>query len=344
MVVFTNEEKSECYEYTWNEKNKYFICWPCKIKHKVSVYARSIKNDENQKCIELGPTAHKCAPINFVPEDLKSKIVKESDFMLYETVLNRRKLQRLFIFDQTNKNYGFNYSYAKHIKKYWCIACRSKTKLVTAKVFQNENGQNYVELGNLNHVCKAVKYSDVIQNTNRLLVMAPNYHLMERKVKNKVMKYLIVFTNDDKSECFKYTWSSFFNNFVCYSCCHKAHVFAHLIKNDKNVECVELGPTAHKCSPIKFIPEKTPKIVQEPDFKLYETIFQKKKLQKMAIFASNNKRLGYIYSYHRENNFYVCCKCKGKKQHVVARLYQNGNGENYVELNHNEHVCALQKL
>uniref|UniRef100_A0AC34FTJ4 Uncharacterized protein n=1 Tax=Panagrolaimus sp. ES5 TaxID=591445 RepID=A0AC34FTJ4_9BILA len=124
-----------------------------------------------------------------------------------------------------------------------------------------------------------------------------------------------------------------------------AYVYAKMIKNDENQDCLELSPLAHKCDPIKFIPEDIAcKIVKEPDFKLWEEMLHKNKKQRLTIFDASNRKNGYIYTYNKHNENYVCVKCSNKKKHVTAKLLPDENGQNYVELGKNEHVCEMQKL
>uniref|UniRef100_A0AC34EZF8 Uncharacterized protein n=1 Tax=Panagrolaimus sp. ES5 TaxID=591445 RepID=A0AC34EZF8_9BILA len=307
-----------------------------------------IKNDESEECIELCQNEHKCSPIKYIPEDLNSNIVQEPDFELFEENVCGKKAQRLIVFDSKNPNYGYIYGYCEKDNIYVCKRCRDKKlKYVSAKMLQDENGQNFVELSKAEHVCEPLEYSAYIQASNRQIVMAPNFQVIKRKLNFKNHQKLVVFTNDEKSECFEYGWNEGRKYFLCYSCKkpHKAFVYAKLFKNDKNEECVELSPNQHKCTPIKFIPEDiSPKIVKEPDFKLWENIFHKRKIQKLTIFDPNNKNFGYVYSYNAEKKNYICWPCKSEKRYVTAVVKQDENGQNYVELCKNEHACKLQKV
>uniref|UniRef100_A0AC34FW17 Uncharacterized protein n=1 Tax=Panagrolaimus sp. ES5 TaxID=591445 RepID=A0AC34FW17_9BILA len=116
-----------------------------------------MKNGEKEEYVELSVKPHKCIPIKFIPEDITVKIVNEPDFKLYEVDYGKSKIQRLTIFDSKDKKYGYIYSYKKSDKYYRCLKCKAKNKLVTAKVLQDENGQNYVELSKTDHVCEIQK-------------------------------------------------------------------------------------------------------------------------------------------------------------------------------------------
>uniref|UniRef100_A0AC34F7M0 Uncharacterized protein n=1 Tax=Panagrolaimus sp. ES5 TaxID=591445 RepID=A0AC34F7M0_9BILA len=249
LCIFTNDDKSECFRYTWLERKKYFICNPCNDRFKTFVFAKLFKNSQNQECIELGPEKHKCEPIKFDPDKKPLKIIKEPDFKLYETFYHKTKVQRLIIFDSNDKELGYTYSYCAKQKGYICIKCRTKKNFVTAQVLQDENGLNYVELCRNEHVCEPEVPEDV--------------------------------------EC----------NFV-----------------------------------------------KLPNFKLWEEFVQKKLVQRLTIFNSNDKNFGHIYSYQPSTKRYLCLPCKYRKKNVFAYLLQDENGQNYVKLSNVEHVCVVKKL
>uniref|UniRef100_A0AC34FU87 Uncharacterized protein n=1 Tax=Panagrolaimus sp. ES5 TaxID=591445 RepID=A0AC34FU87_9BILA len=178
-------------------------------------------------------------------------------------------------------------------------------------VIQNEGKENeFVYLSNQKHICQPLEFSNFIQESPRQIVMALHFQLIKRKIMEKIVQHMVLFTKDEKSECYEYTWSKKDKRFICWPCKdkHKIHVSAKLIKNDKYEECIELCPTEHKYTPIGFIHEDiTVKIVTEPGFKLWEQISRKKTLQKLTIYDSNDKNHGYIYSYKLDKKNYFYC-------------------------------------
>uniref|UniRef100_A0A914PZM3 Uncharacterized protein n=1 Tax=Panagrolaimus davidi TaxID=227884 RepID=A0A914PZM3_9BILA len=70
-------------------------------------------------------------------------------------------------------------------------------------------------------------------------------------------------------------------------------------------------------------------------------------IKHLYIFDSDHKTLCYNYTFKKQKNsmnYFVCFKCKHlNKSTVSARIVSNENGEEYVKLSENEHVCQRQK-
>uniref|UniRef100_A0AC34F2E3 Uncharacterized protein n=1 Tax=Panagrolaimus sp. ES5 TaxID=591445 RepID=A0AC34F2E3_9BILA len=367
------------------------ICCCCRLGNQV--IATVYQKPDAKSYVELSKTQDACELREFDPEKYKDDIVvPKSMYTFLTTTFRNTKRKTLFIFTSEKKDMCYKFFNSKKYKCYICSRCFSSysNPRLSASI-QNEGKENeFIYLSNQKHVCEPFEVSTIINESNLQTVMPPNFRLFKREFRSKTIQHLAVFTNDEKSECFEYTWSENSKKFLCRACSnqHKTHVYAKFIKSDESEEdCIELCSTAHKCKPIKFIPEddtaavkivKLPnfndeieedcielcptahrckpiefipedddsavKIVKLPNFKLYETVSNGKKIQRLTIFDTKNKKFGYIYSFRKDENHYLCIKCGNLKKRIRAYVRQDENGQNYVELGKMEHVCKMQKL
>uniref|UniRef100_A0AC34GS30 Uncharacterized protein n=1 Tax=Panagrolaimus sp. ES5 TaxID=591445 RepID=A0AC34GS30_9BILA len=344
LIIFCPSNTSLCYEFFWNKYAKYYQCSCCRFGK--NVIATVSKNEDEKEYVALSKSQDTCKLREFNFEKYKDDIIVEKLFYNFIPVRNSER-DVLVIFTNENKEFCYKFLYDRFSKCFYCSKCYNLKQKLPATV-QNEGKENeFIAVKNQKHVCEPLKYSEVIKDFDHQIVASPNYQLIKRKVRGKIVQKMVVFTNDEKSECYEYTWNEKEKHFICWPCSnsYKIYVRAKIIKNDENDECVELGHNGHKCAPIKFVPENiTPNIVKKSDFKLYEIVYQKKKIQNLTVFYSNDRKFGYNYSYDSQKKSYCCIKCRSKKKHVTAKLLQDENGQNYLELSKTEHVCEIQKL
>uniref|UniRef100_A0AC34GSB2 Uncharacterized protein n=1 Tax=Panagrolaimus sp. ES5 TaxID=591445 RepID=A0AC34GSB2_9BILA len=347
LVIFCPSNKMLCYEYFWSKNRKNFQCCCCRFGK--NVVATVCHNVDRNDYVQLSKSHDACQLREFDADKFKDDIIVKKP--MYEIMSKTSKnAPSIVIFTTESKDMCYKFNYNIREKYYQCSKCYYlNLRIYIFAVIENEGKENeFIAVSNQKHVCEPVKFSHVVQDCNRQIVTAPNFQLIKRKVFGKIVQHLVIFTNDEKSECYEYTWGERHKYFICTTCSfrpHNIHVYAKLIKKDDNEECVELSAKPHKCTPVKFIPEDiTSKTVKEPNFKLYETVFQRKKKQRLVIYDPKDKKLGYVYSYLAGRMLYVCMKCQEKKKYITAKVLQDKNGHSSVELCKYQHVCEIQKL
>uniref|UniRef100_A0AC35FJ06 Uncharacterized protein n=2 Tax=Panagrolaimus sp. PS1159 TaxID=55785 RepID=A0AC35FJ06_9BILA len=151
LLMFTSAEKKHCYEFCHNLLRNSFYCKSCsQLKHQMSVKIIS-QNDENTEFKSFGKQ-HICQPIEYLPENYKNelplKVVYKPNFSITD---GKRTLT---VTNPSKPDESFVYSYSASRKIFYCGGCISLHKHVQAKHRRNENGEEYIELSNAEHICK----------------------------------------------------------------------------------------------------------------------------------------------------------------------------------------------
>uniref|UniRef100_A0AC34GVW7 Uncharacterized protein n=1 Tax=Panagrolaimus sp. ES5 TaxID=591445 RepID=A0AC34GVW7_9BILA len=334
LIIFNPSNKELCYEYFWDTKAKCYVCCGCaNIKH---VTAKICKNENGEDFVKLNKNEHVCVLRPYAPEKFADfLIVDKSGYEKCEYTSNGISYSKIFIFTSNSKEFCYKFC-INHGKKYYCSACRRHNNQHTLAVLSKDvKGNEYVSLSSKKHLCEPIKYNPKVR------ILLPNFQLLKRKIQNRIVQKLIVFTDNDRKMCYEYRLSETY--YICHEC-HKIgkhHASANIITTGDGAECVEIGYTKHICKPIKFVPETSVefKIVKQPDFKLDE--FASKKI--LSIFDKNDKTKCYTYSWRNSGKFFQCYPCRAKNLSVVARIKEDENGESYVLLNDNEHICEPKK-
>uniref|UniRef100_A0AC35EUK7 Uncharacterized protein n=1 Tax=Panagrolaimus sp. PS1159 TaxID=55785 RepID=A0AC35EUK7_9BILA len=249
-------------------------------------------------------------------------MIQKPMYEIVEKYVCGKKKKFLLIFTDAEKEYCYKFGYSPSEKCFCCTRCNYLTRSIRA-FLTKKNGDERV-------------YSNIVKS--------PKFQLITRKVNQKIVKRLVVFVNDDKTECYEYTWSKNHKIYVCSPCKTQAHVFAKIYKNEENGEFVELCQKQHKCKPIKFIPEKNVKTVFEPNFEIDEYILGGIKRKRIKLFDKSDKNLCYYYYKETGRDTYLCSTCRIKQKHVTAKLlHDEKTDKKYLELNEVEHVCEPQK-
>uniref|UniRef100_A0A914P9E0 Uncharacterized protein n=1 Tax=Panagrolaimus davidi TaxID=227884 RepID=A0A914P9E0_9BILA len=87
-------------------------------------------------------------------------------------------------------------------------------------------------------------------------------------------------------------------------------------------------------------------IINVKNYRLGAEYYGGKWVKHLYIFNTDTD-FCYNYTFQpNKKNYFVCFKCKkiNKKRTVSATIASNENGEKYVQLNENEHVCERQKF
>uniref|UniRef100_A0A914PQF3 Uncharacterized protein n=1 Tax=Panagrolaimus davidi TaxID=227884 RepID=A0A914PQF3_9BILA len=64
----------------------------------------------------------------------------------------------------------------------------------------------------------------------------------------------------------------------------------------------------------------------------------------LVIFDSKDKSMIYEYFYSTSHEIFVCSNCGKKNRHITAKIHvDEKNGEKFIELSKNEHICEPKK-
>uniref|UniRef100_A0A914QNK3 Uncharacterized protein n=1 Tax=Panagrolaimus davidi TaxID=227884 RepID=A0A914QNK3_9BILA len=151
LLMFTSAEKKHCYEFYHNLLRNSFSCKSCsQLKHQMSMKIIS-ENDGNTEFKSFGKQ-HICQPIEYLPENYKNesplKVVYKPNFSITE---GKRTLT---VTNPSKPDESFVYSYSASRNFFYCGGCISLHKHVQAKHRRDENGEEYIELSNAEHICK----------------------------------------------------------------------------------------------------------------------------------------------------------------------------------------------
>uniref|UniRef100_A0AC34G2B8 Uncharacterized protein n=1 Tax=Panagrolaimus sp. ES5 TaxID=591445 RepID=A0AC34G2B8_9BILA len=181
-----------------------------------------------------------------------------------------------------------------------------------------------------------------------VIIYSPAYEFVQDYSGNqkKYTDYLVVFSNEDRTLCYKY----FFTKSTCaWTCCGCDRLPKGLRKRmtakvgkENEEEYVKLLRTCHECKPFSYasIMEKAARILKEPYYEIIE--------------AENGKKTLFVYSKFNEDEyecegfkFYYTVaegnyRCSAEKCNVRATVIQNKD-ESVIRLN-GEHSCQARQL
>uniref|UniRef100_A0AC34F5Q8 Uncharacterized protein n=1 Tax=Panagrolaimus sp. ES5 TaxID=591445 RepID=A0AC34F5Q8_9BILA len=416
LFIFDDHDKTECYEYYFDQTYRHFYCCGCqKRKMKAKIYCENTDNEY----IELDTDKHICKKRKYEPEKYQqfNKFVLLPNFEIRTNVKNGKEKKSLLIFDSNDKSLCYIYRYVLQGNYFICNGCCSRP--VTAKLSQNSAEENYIILSPADHSfrkannqyhctgctstplpkekfikrmdgrevkgivmlqwdkdgkeqlfpifdkhsCTALKVSSVKQHNIELLsssglkteksvekvdemdeskiVQSPNFELRRDKY-GKADKKLIVLKSDGTSLCFVYYFDEYKKYYVCGKCSKKKQsVFAKLLVDENGKNFVYLGPSNHICDSIKFVPEN--EIIEAPNFVIFKQN-DPKKLTRLITFTSDSQEFCYQLTYHDKDKSFKCYSCNNLKKIVYAKLCQKPNGEEYLQMIKNGHICAPKKF
>uniref|UniRef100_A0A914QY87 Uncharacterized protein n=1 Tax=Panagrolaimus davidi TaxID=227884 RepID=A0A914QY87_9BILA len=237
MVVFDQEKKGYCYEY--HKTRNLFHCTKCLSKFKKHTTAKLSEDGEQ---LELASAQHLCKSIEFYPEKYEENVIlsDEKFSLLYNT--SGEPLSKLIIFDSNDKNSGYEYSYLKAQKLFYCLGCDTKEKHVAAKLFTDENGEYSIKMRKQKHVCKARNFKEM----NKIFEVA-EFELNENEI--------IVKHSTEKNCFYKFAFDNETNAFCCIPCKSKDRFLEAKLCIDKNEKEFLILNGSHRCTPLR---KKTP--------------------------------------------------------------------------------------
>uniref|UniRef100_A0A914Z4W5 Uncharacterized protein n=1 Tax=Panagrolaimus superbus TaxID=310955 RepID=A0A914Z4W5_9BILA len=125
-------------------------------------------------------------------------------------------------------------------------------------------------------------------------------------------------------------------NYRCLACVGKFNlsVSAKVFTNDEGNLAVKLGSNEHKCKPQEI------RILQKSNFKT-EMIIEKngKEVKMLTITDPIYYNKVFTYYFHTYRQCYYCKNCSKTKTYIKANLRVE-NGEEYIELSADKHVCC----
>uniref|UniRef100_A0A914P562 Uncharacterized protein n=1 Tax=Panagrolaimus davidi TaxID=227884 RepID=A0A914P562_9BILA len=276
---------------------------------------------------------------------LKKKIVKAPYFLFY---LNNERKQRLAVFVDKEKTLCYTYylNNTDQRKKFLCGGCSTFDRRPSARVWKNESGEIYLELGIADHACtpkdfstlketivKKLKVTDVVKPRIKNATCITNFELRcdKRGERNAL---LLIFHSKDKELCYEFKHQKFNNKYRCIGCEQlKIQVTAKLIVDEHGKKSVVMGHNEHYCKPVKYQPEP-PKF---RNFLVFENESERKGT-KLIVFTSEERKEYYEYSLWKGQKYFHCLGCYPMKS-TIAKLFKDENGEDFIEFGKIEHVC-----
>uniref|UniRef100_A0AC35F5A9 Uncharacterized protein n=1 Tax=Panagrolaimus sp. PS1159 TaxID=55785 RepID=A0AC35F5A9_9BILA len=335
LLVFTSADKKMCYKYIYQQYSYY--CVKCFVK-KHYIRVNICLNQNGEEYVSLQDKTHICMPVEY--KKFEKRIIKAPDYQLIKRRHKGKWLQKLIVFTTKYKNYC--YEYGMHTDKLFaCNGCTRLNVFNHAKFFKRdeENEEEFVQLSSIEHVCEPQKY--VQEDLTLKIVQKPNFKVVKHSKKGIVNRYLYIFATSSSSSSgrdlyYKYSFDKASNHFRC-SYCRKRYVIAKLRQNENGEDYFELNNTEHECQPKQF---RESNIVRLPNFKI-ET--REKGKRHLFLFDKNNMDLCYNYFFINSAKSFMCQRCNLKRHSVTAKERQMENGEVYLELGENEHICKPEK-
>uniref|UniRef100_A0AC34FFV2 Uncharacterized protein n=1 Tax=Panagrolaimus sp. ES5 TaxID=591445 RepID=A0AC34FFV2_9BILA len=99
----------------------------------------------------IEPLKEFCNPRSFDLKNYENRnIVQKCQFEVFHNTKGAEN-SRLLIFDPNDRNFGYDY---RKTDRFNCAQCFLFKKRVFAKLLTNVDGQQYVELSNVEHLCE----------------------------------------------------------------------------------------------------------------------------------------------------------------------------------------------
>uniref|UniRef100_A0A914Q013 Uncharacterized protein n=1 Tax=Panagrolaimus davidi TaxID=227884 RepID=A0A914Q013_9BILA len=354
LIIFNPINQKQCHEFRWRILKKSFYCVKCRVKAKVNNASK-----ENEY-IEMFQLNHDCEYRQYDREKYFkfNKFILAPDFELRTEMKRGKERKNLIILDKNDKTKCYVFNFRKSKKLFQCLNCLKQYVFNTAKMVQNSEGENYVILSNVEHVCEPVKY--IPYKNESFILHSPDFKIME-KTSNGIPK---VFIFDPKNKNLCYTFSLVTSDlnrkrYICLGCQFLAqklskksiksnrYVYIYLCKKENGENFVQTkNNQKHLCKPRKYEPEK---YESKESFKTDKFFYYRKKAKpdsiNIAIFDSNDATLCYPFSYSKASNSIYCLSCKVlKKTFVIPIPKTNENGKEYFVHDSKKHICKPKKV
>uniref|UniRef100_A0AC34FI66 Uncharacterized protein n=1 Tax=Panagrolaimus sp. ES5 TaxID=591445 RepID=A0AC34FI66_9BILA len=364
LIIFDENDKSLYHLYSYVPSRKCFVCRKCESQ-KVHVTANLHKNDEEMEYIILCNQKHICQLETY--KGKKEIIIKSPNFKLHkETSTGKPKI---IIFNEDDATLCHIYSpvFNDNNNKFYCLRCKKAGNGdITVQLCKDKNGMNYVLVQNQKpHKCTLQKYDQNIFKVKTILNHSKYIFLRDKKLPKFV--FAAFYHSTEKKLCYKFLLKRSSNTFFCCGCeKEKSKKTPKKLHQDENgspyfYETFE----KHICQPLEV------EALQGPDFQILkddEIIIEKKTRvkkpvplvkekskiiesanfelhpnrngipdQKIVIFHSDDRNL--FWEFPIMNKSFRCRQCKLQNHDVIVKLNTKKDGEKYVILGNQQHIC-----
>uniref|UniRef100_A0A914PC78 Uncharacterized protein n=1 Tax=Panagrolaimus davidi TaxID=227884 RepID=A0A914PC78_9BILA len=265
LIVFNPNDLNQCHEFGWRNHEKLFLCFGCRAQAKINCASK-----ENET-VEVLKMNHECEYHQYDREKyFKFKnFVLSPDFELRTAVKDGIERKHLVIFDKNDKTKCFIYHFHSSAGFFKCFNCIKQKVNVSAKMLQNSDGENYIVLSNIQHICSSEKYFPQ-KNEGGVILRPPKIRFLEET--STGLPKLFIFDSDDKDLCYIFSpvTSAERNRYICRGCDEFAHktskkrtdksngaVYVRLFKNENGEYYIQMKDNQkHLCQPRKYEPEK----------------------------------------------------------------------------------------
>uniref|UniRef100_A0A914Q8Q8 Uncharacterized protein n=1 Tax=Panagrolaimus davidi TaxID=227884 RepID=A0A914Q8Q8_9BILA len=152
VIVFTSSTKEFYYELKYTPSKDLFQCYPCSKCNK-AVGAKLYKKENGEEYLMSLKNKHVCTPKKY--EKLQPKTIPKSMFELYQNK-NGKSNKKLIVFTSEKKDFAYEYYWKE--SGFYCLQCLKQNKYVSAKVRGENENEKFVELSNVEHVCKQKQF------------------------------------------------------------------------------------------------------------------------------------------------------------------------------------------
>uniref|UniRef100_A0A914YSK8 Uncharacterized protein n=1 Tax=Panagrolaimus superbus TaxID=310955 RepID=A0A914YSK8_9BILA len=277
---------------------------------------------------------------------------------------NRNLAQKVFEVITKNKNEKEINQDAQFLEKFPIIFNKESTdveimellNVICLKIKKGEiNERNYIEDGCNKNTESSRKRRHPEQNTGKKLNVCkksrtwklnvakilhkPAYEIVDKNVFGSTTRKLIIFDSKNEKLCYEYFLHC--GHFCCAGCRVERKVRrANICNFGKKNEYVELFNTDHFCDPQPYNPKKIPaqaKIVKKPYYEYKKADINGESKKILLIFDSIDRNLCYEY-FDRGTDF-RCKGCQKLKIMRIAKVYNDGAEDEYIELLNDKHAC-----
>ena len=344
LVIFSNDDRSQCFNFKLNGHGFLFVCNGC-TKFKKNLSAKLMKDGNGQDYIKMMDQKHVCQPKMYKPYEPRepcepykaqseTEIIDSPNFELHP---NKNGIPNGFLIIYASEDRKTCWKFSLRGKSYRCLDC-NKIKSTYAWL-RNEGNQQYVE-AQTSHVCEPKKYCPKPQAPKPTVSKTTFYHpdFELRPNQNGVPNgSLIIFASEDRKTCWKFRLNR--KPYMCIACSMKKHYTgAWLLTNESGEQYVEVC-TTHICKPKKYEPPKEPvgySIIPSSQFELCPNT-KGIPNSRLHIFTSPEKTS--CYHFFLDQGYFRCCGCRKQKKSTTVKLMKN-ESEDYLQMKADaEHVC-----
>uniref|UniRef100_A0AC35G2V6 Uncharacterized protein n=1 Tax=Panagrolaimus sp. PS1159 TaxID=55785 RepID=A0AC35G2V6_9BILA len=239
--------------------------------------------------------------------------IQAQDYHIHKFLNGKLQLQ-VFAPDDRTKCYRY-YSSKKSFR---CLKCQKQKYGNGAMIKKNPDGTEYVKM-KAHHVCQPSQYypSETVQLTSF------------EDYENEYGKELFIFIND--GYYFRYYYLKQQDYYACAHCGKLGKMTEAVIRETENGERYVEAETVHICAPRQYIPKiRAPWYLIRPN---------RNGNNQLVVFANVERTLCHTFYWHKTEKVFNCFKCFAKHSSLAAKIYNDVNGEEFVQFYH-QHDCA----